>query len=86
LEQQVAPKLPDDDVPDWMRPVDQYQEAMDHEFNAHYDRYDGWGDPDHNDGWENEPSDPGDSIQGPPPARARMTPAEIEEENKRVPF
>lgn len=36
---------------DWMRymsPAELQQEAMDHEMNAHYDRYiiDGWGDPD----------------------------------------
>jgi len=82
----MTPPL-EDDMPDWMQPVDQYQEAMDHEFNAHYDRWEGWGDPDPNDGWANEPAD---NIQGPPPpparARARMTQAEIEEENKRVPF
>jgi len=77
----MTPPL-EDDMPDWMQPVDQYQEAMDHEFNAHYDRWEGWGDPDPNDGWANE--------QGPPPPPApppaRMTQAEIEEENKRVPF
>lgn len=55
MRQQVAPKL--DDVPDWMLPVDQYQEAMEHEANAQYDRYDGWGDPDLFAGWENEPDD-----------------------------
>lgn len=34
------------DVPDWALPVDQYQEAMDYESNAEYDRWDGYGDPD----------------------------------------
>ena len=46
----------DPEMPDWMRPVDQYQEAMDYEANAEYDRWEGWGDPDPNDGW-NDPDD-----------------------------
>lgn len=37
------------DIPDWARPMtpaELEREAMDHEFNAQYDRWDGWGDPD----------------------------------------
>ena len=34
------------DMPDWMRPVDQEAEHWAHEENSRYDRYDGWGDPD----------------------------------------
>ena len=40
----------DNSMPDWMRPMspaEQEREAMDYEFNAQYDRYDGWGDPDY---------------------------------------
>lgn len=33
---------------------DPEREAMDHEFNARYDRWDGFGDPDYHEDWERE--------------------------------
>ena len=43
------------EMPDWMRPMSPAElerEAMDYEFNAAYDRYDGFGDPDYGDEYD----------------------------------
>ena len=42
-------------MPDWMRPMspaEQEREAMEYELNAWFDRYEGWGDPDFQDEFE----------------------------------
>ena len=55
------------EIPDWARPMTEAelrQEAMDYEFNAQFDRWDGWGDPDRSaqaEEWDREPME-GDDI------------------------